>query len=114
MAVSVFSSRCDFTNCPSGPFTNSVPPFSPGTGMSEPSAEPTPTVKICMLPATRLASAMASAERSSPSVKITSTRLSLSPLPKAFTAARIASAMSVPPSGMIFVSSSFSESSTAV
>ena len=82
--------------------------------MSDPEGEPNPIVKIMMpAAAASLAASTPLASRSSPSVISTSARLIPSPLPKAAIAIRIAEAMSVPPLGMVFVSRSSSEVSTA-
>ena len=72
---------------------------SSGTGMSEPSLVPTPTVKMRKLPFCARGGCTACSSRSSPSVKRMSARWLLSPLPNASAAARMAAVISVPPRG---------------
>ena len=75
---------------------------------------PTPTVKMrTPASAAALAACIASPLSSSPSVKMISARLPVADLPKVRVARAIASEMLVPPSGMIFVSSSLIESTAA-
>ena len=82
--------------------------------MSDPLAEPNPIVKILMpAAAASFAASTPLASRSSPSVISTSARFIPSPLPKAAIAMRMAEAMSVPPFGIVLVSRSSSDVSTA-
>ena len=108
------SSSFDFTYCPRSSLRNSIPPPFTGTGISEPSGEPRPTVKVWKRSLHARAAVTASASSSSPSEKMISARCSLSPLPNASSAARIASERFVPPRGMMSVSISCSDSRTAL